>query len=102
MGGLGWRHVVRSAGEGVWLAIAGPLPVDDREIVGRQRLGPLCMPPRGRPRSLKVLQVFVIRVDHDRVRCAFQVDPPLAEGSHYRQQLFVVDRVVQLRIAELP
>ena len=51
---------------------------------------------------MKVLEVLVVRVDHDRVRRAFQVDPPLAESSDNCKQLLVVDRVVKLRSTKFP
>ena len=33
-GGKGRGGIVRPAGEGVWFAITGPLPVDDGVLVG--------------------------------------------------------------------
>ena len=43
----------------------------------------------------------MVGVDHDRVGCAFEIDPPLAKGSHYGEQLFIVDRIVKFCCNEL-
>ena len=34
--------------------------------------------------------------------CAFEIDPPLAKGSNYGEQLFVVDRIFKFGCDELP
>ena len=102
MGGCGWQQIVRSAGKGVRLAIAGPLPVDYSEVIGCQRLGPPRMPAGCSSSGLEVLQVLMVGVDDDRVGRAFQVDSPLAKGSHDGEQLFVIDRIVEFGRDELP
>ena len=80
MWGCGWQQVVRSAGKGIRLAIAGPFSVDDSEVVGCQRLGPRSVSSRGSSSGLEVLQVLMVGVDDDRVDRSLQVDPPLVEG----------------------
>ena len=44
----------------------------------------------------------MILVDFDRCSSSFEVDPPLLERLDDRQQLLIVDRVVELGRTELP
>ena len=60
------------------------------------------MPPGRSAGRREVHQVFVVGVDLDRDNWPLQVDSASLEGLHHRQQLSVVDGVVQLRRGELP
>ena len=102
MGGCGWQQIVRSAGKGVRLAIVGPLRVDYSEVIGCERLGPPRVLAGCSASGLEILQFLMIGVDDDRVGRAFQVDSPLAKGSHDGEQLFVIDRIVEFGRYELP
>ena len=100
-GGEGRGPVISSPRQRIGLAIGCSPPVDDVVGVGRQSRRPPGMPP-GRSAGLaEILQVLMIRVDQDRGGRPLQVDPPLFECFHHREEFFVVDRVVQLSWGEL-
>ena len=94
--------MVWSLGQRIGLAISRSLAIDDGVGVGREGSRPPGMPPRRSASSAEVFQVFVIRVNFDKCSSSFQVDPPLLERLDDRQQLLIVDRVVELGRTELP
>ena len=83
------------------LAIRCAPPVDDVVIVGREGGRPPGVPPGRSARSTEVFEVFMVGVDTDRGFCSLQVDPPLLECLHDREQLLVVDGVVALSWVKL-
>ena len=99
-GGKAGRDVVGTAGKGIWFSIGGSLPVADGVVVGRQSSCPSGMSSGGSAGLGKVLQVLVICVDLDRVLRSFDVDSPLPKTFDHREELFVVDWVVQLSSCE--
>ena len=92
--------VVGTAGEGIWFAIGGSLPVADGVVVGCQSSCPSGMASGGSAGLGEVLQVLVVGVDLDRVLRSFDVDSPLPKTFDHRKELFVVDWVVQLSSCE--
>ena len=94
--------MVCSPGQRIGLAVSRSLTIDDGVGVGRERSRPPGMPSRRSASSAEVFQVFMIRVDFDRCSSSFQVDPPLLARLDDRQQLLIVDRVVELGRTELP
>ena len=101
MGGCGWQQIVRSAGKGIRLSIAGPFSVDYSEVVGCQRLGPPSVSSGCSSSGVEIFQVLMVGVDDDRVGRALQIDSPLAKGSHDGEQLLIVDRIVEFGRVEL-
>ena len=90
-GGEGRGPVVCPPGQRIRLPICCAPLVDDVVVVGREGGRPPGVPPE---RSAEVFEVFMVGVDADNDFCTLQVDPPLFECLHDREQLLVVDRVV--------
>ena len=97
-GGKAGRDVVGTAGEGIWFAIGGSLPVADGVVLGCSC--PSGMSSGGSAGLGKVLQVLVICVDLDRVLRSFDVDSPLPKTFDHREELFIIDWVIQLSSCE--
>ena len=94
--------MIWSPGQRIGLAVGRSLAVDDGVSVGCEGSRPPGMPPRRSTSSAEVFQVFIIRVDFDKCSSSLQVDPPLLECLDHREQLFIVDGVVELCRTELP
>ena len=99
-GGERRRKVVWPPGQGIGFAVACALAVDDSVVVGSQSRGPPGMSSRGSPGCRKIFEVLMVRVDLDRMLSSFHVDPPLLKTRNHRQELLVVDGVVELGCRE--
>ena len=81
-GGKGRGGIVKPAGEGVWFAMIGPLPVDDGVVVGSEGSRPSGMSSGCSSGCREVFQVYVICIDADRVDSSLHIDTPLFECFH--------------------
>ena len=93
--------MVCPSGQRIRLTISCAPPVDDVVVVGCEGGRPPGVPPGRSARSTKVFEIFMVGVDADRGFCSLQVDPPLLEGLHDREQLLVVDGVVEFSWGKL-
>ena len=100
-GGKGRGGLVRPAGEGVWFAITGPLPVDDDVLVGSEGSRPSGMSSGCSSGCREVFQVYVICIDADRVGSSLHIDTPLFECFHDCQKFFIVYWIIELVWCEL-
>ena len=88
-------------GHRIRVPISCAAPVDDAVVVGREGGRLPGVPPERCARRTEIFEVFMVGVDADRGFCTLQVDPPLLECLHDREQLLVGDGVIELSWGKL-